>query len=73
VFSSWDDDLNEGLLKLSETTTPIILSSAYEITGSTITDATITTTSDKVAESEGNVATISFTPITGIPIASGLI
>lgn len=46
---------------------------AYNLSGSTITDFSITTSSDTLGAIEGNIATIVFTPATTIPILEGRI
>jgi len=66
VFSSWDDDLNDGVTKLAETSTPFIPESAYVHVGGVISDASITTSDNYVGSFENNVATITFTPASSL-------
>jgi hypothetical protein len=60
-------------LKVSETSAPIILGTTFEYIGGSISEPTITTTATKVAESDGNTATITFDPASAIPTISGMI
>lgn len=73
IYKSWDQDLNQGVDLISESTTFFFPMAAYDIEGGIIQDPLIITSSNLLGDSDGNIATISFTPATTLAQGSGYI
>jgi hypothetical protein len=73
VYKEFDDETSEYSGMITQTTSYIIPPDTYKVEGGEITVASITTSSTILSDSDGNVATISFTPVTDMDAVDGKI
>jgi hypothetical protein len=71
VYKEFDPVTLEYSGMITQTTSYIIPTSTFTVEGGEITVASITTSSTVLSDSDGNVATISFIPVTDMDAVSG--
>jgi len=71
VYKEFDSETLEYSGMITQTTSYIIPPSTYTVEGGEITVASITTSSTVLSDSNGNVATISFFPVTEMDALTG--